>query len=407
MRNWFKKYDIWTRLLSVLIAVILWIYVVNVVNPNGEIEITGLSVDFLGSMEALNAKNLTISNMQETLVNITLAGKRNDLVGLSPDNVYVTADVSMIKDSGTYDLPYKVTLPYEGKIAVTKRNPARVSVTVSKIMTSTIPVKVEHSISVPGGFLVDEAVISPANLTVTGLVEEVSQISYALVKYTKNNAMASISEQARYSYVDSDGNVLDLKNVSADYDAVDLFIPVLKSREARFTVTTLPGGGATEKNVKYAFTPEIITVAGEGGAIDALNTINLGSVDLSRVSNNSEIEFPIVLPEGMRSLSGETDATVKVTFEGLDTKTVVCETIEIINIPRGFSIEPVTQSLNVTLRGEEGSIQSAIPANVKIVVDLSNTALSKGQHTVDAAVKIEGLMSVGSVGTYKVVIMVK
>ena len=140
--------------------------------------------------------------------------------------------------------------------------------------------------------------------------------------------------------------------------------------------------------------------------MDALQSLMVGVVDLSKISDNTTIPVKLTLPENVQNTSGETSANVKLEFNGLASRTVETSAIEITNIPAGYTIEPVTNSLNVLLRGPEESLNKVLPQNVRAVVDLSNTVLTPGQHTIVANVLIDGTADVGAVGEYKVVIRV-
>ena len=67
MRAWLKKYDILNRALSVLIALVLWFYVVNVLDPVTDVVIKEISPVFLGSDELMISKILMVTNQDVTV----------------------------------------------------------------------------------------------------------------------------------------------------------------------------------------------------------------------------------------------------------------------------------------------------------------------------------------------------
>ena len=62
--------------------------------------------------------------------------------------------------------------------------------------------------------------------------------------------------------------------------------------------------------------------------------------------------------------------------------------------------------MDVQLRGAEANLDQVVAQNIRAVVDLASIALSPGQHTINAAIMIDGVKKVGAVGEYKVVIRV-
>ncbi len=405
MKEWLKKHDILTRALALLIAVVLWVYVVTVVDPVGELEVRGIHPTYTGSEELQNALNLSVANEEDNLVNVRLSGKRRELAAINTDEVRVEVDISQIKAAGTYTLSYRVILP-SNDISVAHRDPNALSVRIDKIITKTVPVRVKFEGDIADGYMAGEIATVPSSLSVMGLAEEIDRISYAQVKIGKKNLNTSVHEQMSYDFYDARDRVLDLNSVKTENSTVEVSLPVLKLKTLPLSIELVEGGGALKKNVSYTIEPKEITVAGEEKTVDALQSLMVGVVDLSKISDNTTIPVKLTLPENVQNTSGETSANVKLEFNGLASRTVETSAIEITNIPAGYTIEPVTNSLNVLLRGPEESLNKVLPQNVRAVVDLSNTVLTPGQHTIVANVLIDGTADVGAVGEYKVVIRV-
>ncbi len=405
MKEWLKKYDVLTKALAVLIAIVLWVYVVTVVDPVGELPISGVLPTYTGSEQLLNMQNLIVGNTEENAVSMRLTGTRRALSMLNTDDIKVEVDISKIVEPGTYKLSYKIVLP-TGEVAVASRSPSQLEVKIDKIVTATVPVKVVLEGSVADGYVAGDATTVPSSLSVLGLAEEVNNISYAKVKIGKKHLNTSIHEQMAYSYYDADDNELDLISIQTDSRVVEVILPVLKTKKIPLDIDVVEGGGALEKNVNYAISPAEITIAGEEKEIDAMKSLVIGVADLAKISGDTELEFKLIMPDEIRNISGESTAQVVLSLNGLGTKSVSTNTIEIINIPRGYTIEPLTNNLDVLLRGNEADLNNVLPQNVRAVVDLTSTVLSPGQHTLAARVIVDGNVSVGAVGEYKIDIKV-
>ncbi len=401
MKEWLKKYDVLTKALAVLISVVLWIYVVTVVDPVGELPVSKISPTYMGSEQLLNTQNLIVGNADDISVSMRLTGKRRALATLNPDDVKVEVDISKIVEPGTYTLSYKIVLP-TGEVAVASRNPSQLEVKIDRIVTATIPVKVVLEGSVADGYIAGDATTVPSTLSVLGLAEEINSISYAQVKIGKKDLNTSIHQQMSYAYFDADGKELKLNSVQTEARTVEVILPVLKTKTIPLDIDVVEGGGALEKNVNYAITPGEITVAGEEKIVDAMESVVVGVADLSKISGDTALDFKFTLPDGIRNMSGESSASVALSFNGLKTKSINTNTIEIINIPRGYNIEPLTNNLSVLLRGSEGDLDNILPQNVRAVVDLTSMVLTPGQHTLTARITVDGNANVGAVGEYKI-----
>lgn len=401
MKEWLKKYDVLTKALAILISIVLWIYVVTVVDPVGELPISDVMPTYTGSEQLLNTQNLIVGNAENNAVSMRLTGTRRALSMLNTDDIKVEVDISKIVEPGTYKLSYKIVLP-TGEVAVASRNPSQLEVKVDRIVTATVPVKVVLEGSVAEGYIAGDATTIPSSLSVLGLAEEINNISYAQVKIGKKRLNTSIHEQMNFSYYDENGTELNLSSIQTDSRVVEVILPVLKTKKIPLDIDVVEGGGAMEKNVNYKVTPSEITIAGDEKEIDAMESLVIGVADLSKISGDTELDFKLIMPDGIRNMSGESNANVSLSLNGLVTKSISTNAIEIINIPRGYTIEPLTNNLNVLLRGNDTDLNNILPQNVRAVVDLSSTVLTPGQHTLTARVTVDGNAMVGAVGEYKI-----
>ncbi len=405
MKSWIEKYDVLAKGLAVLIAIVLWLYVVNVVHTDMDRPFRNLSPTFSGSEELLSTLNLAVSDQDEIEVDVVVSGARRDLMSMSDDDIQVMVDISKITEPGEYRLPYTVKLNVDG-VKVTRKSPGELSVKLDRVTTATVPVRVALVGEVEKGFMTDEVIATPSSLTLVGMEDAISQISYAQVKITKKNINASIDESVAYEFYNDQDEVVSNDNIRADYNAVRVSVPVLKLIELPLAIDFVEGGGALLKHVNYELEPQKLQVAVDSAHVSDLQPFKIGVIDLSKLSDSSDVSFQITLPDGYKNVSGETSVVASVELSGLKKQKISTNAIEIVNIPSGYVIEPITNQLEVTLRGSEEAIKRVTVDNVHAVVDLSSTVLTPGQHTMTAAIVVDGAKDVGAIGEYKVVVRV-
>ena len=76
------------------------------------------------------------------------------------------------------------------------------------------------------------------------------------------------------------------------------------------------------------------------------------------------------------------------------------------NVPEGFSAVPVTESLNILLRGLESEMAQITAEDLRITVDLSGIT-EPGVHTVPVTVQVANYANVGVKGSYQIVVDVE
>ena len=117
-----------------------------------------------------------------------------------------------------------------------------------------------------------------------------------------------------------------------------------------------------------------------------------------------KLEIIIVLPNDVSTLSGETEATVTVSIRGLTTKRLTVSNIEFANNSEGYIATPVTQSVDVLIRGPAEIIELIDEHSIRVVGDLTDLGETTGNYLVDATVFIDGYSEAGAVGEYSVVV---
>lgn len=112
-----RKLDIIPRLVCLVIATFIWIYMVNLNDTDVTTTMT-LKVNVLGVEELRADDNMMIYGMDRDTVTITVQGSNRDLRKYSEADYYATVDVSEINKEGKHTLPVDVKTPAGSSISV-------------------------------------------------------------------------------------------------------------------------------------------------------------------------------------------------------------------------------------------------------------------------------------------------
>lgn len=395
---------------SVLVAIGLWTYVVGALNPDSSGPVRNLPVTFAGT-NVLESRELMITSGLEQTVTLNVTGKRDALLALSADTVSVTIDVSSITQPGQYSSEYQVSYsPPPGvsfnSVAIMDRYPQTVSFTVVRQATRTIPIRGTSTGSVAEGYQVGEFSFTPETLEVRGEEALVNQIDYALVTLDQEDMSETYNGDLPYVFVTFTGDVMDPAGLETSDTLIRTTLPVFQLKEVPLTVNIIPGGGATDKNVKVDIEPESIVVSGAPADLEPLKEISLGDIDLAKVMGSDMLTFPITLSSELTNVSGVAEATVALTMEGLTTATLEVNNIELIHCPEGYTASAVTQTRQIQIRGAADAVNAVAASQLLIVADLANTVTATGTQTIPVKVYLNGCNDVGVVGDYNIVVSV-
>ncbi len=395
-------------LLSILLAVVFWLYVRAELDPpqaswfyNIPVEITGESV--------LTRQGLTVSALSAEEVSLRVEAPASVLDNLARNrkDFWVTLDVSKCVE-GENRLTYTPSWPTNintENVTTMDREPEGILVTVEKLYTNTFHVEFQLRGKVADGYQAGTPAISPETVVVSGAVEQVSQVAKVIAVLETQDLNERFAGDLPLKLFNAAGEELTDLDVTLDSDYAYVVLPVVVEKEIPLTVNFLPGGGTTEEDMTWKISPKSIVVSGAEGDLQDLSELSLGSVDLSKVVGTNNITFPISLDPSLENVSGITSATVTVTINGLSTRTFDVDNIQLSNVPNGYSVTSATQVRTVVVRGKEEALGNIDVSQLRIVADMSDIT-TVGTYSVPVKVFLDANSSVGVIGDYSIVVKI-
>ncbi|MBE6980199.1 MAG: hypothetical protein E7431_07475 [Ruminococcaceae bacterium] len=402
------KNKVLSAALSLVIAFVLWFYVITVVSPGSEDWVYDIPVVFEGETVLTEDRGMMItSRSEDVLIDLKLSGNRTDLAKVNRGNITIKVDLSKVYDPGEHELTFNPIFPGDvpsGALTVESKYPETVKLTVEKKVKKPVDVRVNFVGSAAENFMVDteNRILDYPTVNVTGPSSVVDLIDHAQISVDLTDRVESISENFRYTLCDADGNPVDVELVTTDVAEVHLDVKIQRFKQIPLTLALTYGGGTTEHSVEVIVEPAYISVSGSELMLEDLNEIQLGSIDLSAIEADFEQTYPITIPEGITNLSERTEATVKVQFLNLAIMDFEVTDITTANVPEGMEAELMSQVLKVRLRGPAAIMKKLTAQDIKVVVDFSGKEL--GSFTIKPTITVSGeaFANVGAVGSYSV-----
>ena len=397
------KNKLMAALISLVGAVFLWAYVITVQNPDWEATFYNVPVVLQGE-SVLKERGLMLTDGGETTVTLKLSGNRSNLNKLKSSDITVTVDLTKIYAPGTQALVFDVSFPGDipdNSITVQSREPSAVTVEVDRRTTKRVAVQVSVTGSVPDGYIADKKnpTLDNTVITLDGPDAVVSQIDHARIDVDLTGRSESISESFRYTLCDEEDNPVDAQLVTTNVEEVRLELRIQRYKEIALQVKVTDGGGATEQTSSIDIEPKTILVSGNDTALSALDSLELGTINLAECVKATTMEFDVTLPEGINNESGVTKATVKISFPALKTRVFTVTTFHPVNVPEGMEVEFLTTQLEVSVRGPIGKMDALKASDVVVTVEF--TGEEAGTATVDAKISLPTLYSdCGALNSY-------
>lgn len=398
-------------LMSVLLAVLFWLYVRAELDPSQTSWFYHVPVEITGST-VLTRQGLTVANLSQSTVDLRIEGPASVLDSLSRSrkDLSVTLDVSKCTEGENklvYTPNWPVNINTDGIVTI-DRDPETITVTVEKLYTSSFNVEFQLKGTVADGYQAGTPAINPETVVVSGPAEQVSRVKKVVAVLETEDLDQRFAGDLPLILLDENGEQITDAEVTLDSPTAYVVLPVVVVKDVPLTVNFQPGGGATIDDITYEINPKSLMVSGAESDMESLNEISLGSVDLSKVVGTNTFTFPIDLDASLENVTGSTSATVTVTVNGLDTRSFDVDNIQMVNIPDGYQVTLATQVRTVKVRGKQEDLNNIDASQLSIVADLSDVDFT-GLYSVPASkvkVYLNADSSVGVIGDYTVVVNV-
>ncbi len=397
-------------LVSFLVAICLWAYVVTVVDPEAEATYYNVPV-VLDGQSILEDRDLMIVSDKNVKVDLTLSGYRTDLNKLDNTNITLLADLSQITAPGTHTLNYSVSYPgsvQSGNIHTVKKAPQQITLTVVERSEKEVPVQVQCLNEASVGFRADKQniLLDHSTVTVSGPKEVIDRITQARVVVDLADRKQTVSESFRFTLCDSRGQAVEeLDHVSTNVKDVHVTVKIQPIKYLPVEVNIIPGGGLTDKDVTvellgaYFEKNDYITVSGREDALNALKQIQL-TIDLSKEMESRIIEFPVALPSGVENVSGITTIRVQLTIlESMPIRSFQVTEFIANNVPEGYEVRFQTLQMSVIVRGPKEILDQLTEGKIRVSVDFTDAKVGSSIYKALIQIELEG---VGAVGEYTV-----
>ena len=398
------KNKILSMLLSVILAFALWYYVITVVSPGSTDTFYDIPVVLVGET-ALEERGLMVTSVGNTTVDLTLSGNRSDLNQLTRENITIKANLNNIYDPGN-NIPLSYSISYPGTIANNafveeSKIPGYITVTVEKRDYRDIPVNVLYEGAVAEGFadLTEEATLDNATVRISGPASVVKEITQATIHVPLTDRTESIREFFKITLCDEAGEPVNSELITVSVEEVELTLPIRMVKTVPLVVKVISGGGATEATTSINIDPVFIEVHGSRAALEDLDEIVLGTINLADYVKAEDITFDIVLPEGVTNRTGYKQAKVSLRFPELATKTLSVSNIQAINIPEGMEVELTTKVLDIVIRGPIDEMTNISAADIQLIVDFTGAQPGSSSWKIQVNI-LSAYANCGPLGSY-------
>lgn len=366
-----------TMILSILLAIGLWAYVVGGIDPDTTELYKGVPITFLNE-EALTEQNLAVLAVSDETMDIRLAGQRASVSKVEAEDITATVDLADLTE-GEHVIKININVKSSDEVEIEDKSISRVTVVVEEAVSQTRPVRVSFEGEYTQGEEPTAIDVSRNNVTVTGaksLVERVDHVQ-ATVDATKVTTDMK-SFRASLAAVDAHGTRVD--NVRLSTSTAYVTAVLWQTKTVSLTVPILgQESGEAERTVSA---PKTITIKGRGDTLDQIEGITAQVIDLSEVMTSQSVAIIPILPDGVEVAHNSDGLELEVIVKGYESKTFTYsnQDITITGEEEGQQVRVTTETVEVTITGKADVISKLSEEDITLHASVAD--LGEGNHRV-------------------------
>lgn len=282
-----KKENLGACIISLIVAVGLWMYVMTEQNPIVErnVEVRLHQANLSNTMMVFNAPEKVM---------VRIRGSRTNLNEGMENHVMASIDLRNITE-GQQSLPVRVTYD-EGEVVSVK--PEHVSVYVDTVSQKTVPVVTRVVGSAADDLTVGQAKITPAEVTLQGATHRIDKVNKVVAPIDVTDHDGSFSAESNLVAVSDDG--YDIPNMKILPARVMVEASMVRQMLTVELPVELVLSGELPKGVKVSRTeiaPEKVRITAPPSVLNGLLSIKTKPLDVSQITASTAPVVELNLPD--------------------------------------------------------------------------------------------------------------
>lgn len=280
-----KRNNLLPKVLSVLAAITLWLYVFQAVEEERVFRAIPITFEnFDTSLE------LDVVSGYESTLDVTVTGTKSFMNDMTSSDIKASVDLGGVTGRGTYVLDVNLDVP--SGVKITDKNVTQLKLVVDKTVEKQLPLVPELKYTVQAPYTLGEVALSEQTVTVKGPETDLNAVTQAVLPLNLGNVKNSVDAVADVVLYDSNRYELQSKYIVITPNKVSVHVPVYKTA----FLGVQPDIVYDKEHFEYTFTPSAVYIK---GAVSDVESVTQLKTKRTLLDAAGEYELQLVLPEGV------------------------------------------------------------------------------------------------------------
>lgn len=363
------------KIISLLSAIVLWMYVMAVVDPEDTKLYENIPIT-ITNLNEIKDLGLVVDPDDNLVTSVYIKGKLSDLQKISANNINVYGTVSN---------------PIEGQNQLYLRASVNDKVT-TEFKSDTIVINLEKSIeeeknitvNITGVYKdsVDKVDLDKTKVVVSGPRSSVDSVKYVQATFDANKeSFDTKSTQLELKALDSEMNEVD--HITLEFNKVTAKVSYFQQKQVKINPVFSGNESNLVQDQDFTITPSEINIKGKSDEINGIDSINTKTINVDELGTNNKV-VDLDIPDGINA--DNDSVTIKLINKNKtqnSTFTYSGDDITLLNNEEDISIDDFELPDEIIAKIQYDNNSDKISKNdLKLYLDLSEGFVSGTRYAI-------------------------
>lgn len=365
------------KLISLLSALVLWLYVMTVEDPVETRTFSDIPVT-ITNMSVLEERGLTIYPKEELLADISIRANLSSLRPINRDNIYIYGRLDDPKEGKNVvylqaNLPERVN-KYDIKPNVITLDLEKV---VNEKRSISVDVEGEPKINI------DNIETNKKTVDVSGPRTLVNKVTSIKATLDASDKYKDFSTKLKLVPVDANGDAV--KGVKLDDNFVVATVKFLQEKVVPVKLV-FDDSVSNQSNLEnYSINPKDITIEGKKEALDNINGINTKPITANDLKNNNSIDVALDIPKDVKIKNNISSIKLNINKNITSEFLISKSDIEIVSkeseTGKEVDLSKIPENIKITVSYSD-EIKDLSQKDIQLYIDMADTSQGEGKYPI-------------------------
>lgn len=365
------------KLISLLSALVLWLYVMTVEDPVETRTFSDIPVT-ITNMSVLEERGLTIYPKEELLADISIRANLSSLRPINRDNIYIYGRLDDPKEGKNVvylqaNLPERVN-KYDIKPNVITLDLEKV---VNEKRSISVDVEGEPKINI------DNIETNKKTVDVSGPRTLVNKVTSIKATLDASDKYKDFSTKLKLVPVDANGDTV--KGVKLDDNFVVATVKFLQEKVVPVKLV-FDDSVSNQSNLEnYSINPKDITIEGKKEALDNINGINTKPITANDLKSNNSIDVALDIPKDVKIKNNISSIKLNINKNITSEFLISKSDIEIVSkeseTGKEVDLSKIPENIKITVSYSD-EIKDLSQKDIQLYIDMADTSQGEGKYPI-------------------------